>query len=74
MNLKPTSGRNELLKLMKKKELRKAKRKTKLIKDIALLLALVLITFRWLFTVMNERKKAEIRENNETEQVIENLE
>ena len=57
-----------------KKELRKAKRKTKLIKDIALLLALVLITFRWLFTIMNERKKAEIRENNETEQVIENLE
>jgi hypothetical protein len=45
-----------------------------LIKDIALLLALVLITFRWLFTIMNERKKAEIRENNETEQVIENLE
>jgi len=57
-----------------KKELRKAKRKTKLIKDIALLLALVLITFRWLFTIMNERKKAEIRENNKTEQVIENLE
>lgn len=57
-----------------KKELKKAKRKTKLIKDIALLLALVLITFRWLFTIMNERKKAEIRENNETEQVIENLE
>ena len=57
-----------------KKELRKAKRKTKLIKDITLLLALILITFRWLFTIMNERKKAEIRENNETEQVIENLE
>ena len=48
-----------------KKALRKSKAKTKLIKDIALLLALILITCWWLFTIMNERKKAEIRENNE---------
>ena len=48
-----------------KKALRKAKSKTKLLKDIALLLALILI-FCWrLFTIMNERKKAELRENNE---------
>lgn len=57
-----------------KKELRKAKRRIKLIKNIALLLALILITFRWLFTIMNERKKAEIRESNETQQIIENME
>ena len=62
-----------------KKELRKSKRKTKLIKDIALLLALILM-FCWrLFTIMNERKKAEIRENtdvvddNNIEGVVENL-
>ena len=54
-----------------KKELRKAQRKTKLIKDIALLVALILMTCWWLFTIMNERKKAEIREKNE---VIENTE
>ena len=48
-----------------KKALRKAKSKSKLLKDIALLLALILI-FCWrLFTIMNERKKAELRENNE---------
>ena len=63
-----------------KKELRKSKRKTKLIKDIALLLAIILMTCRWLFTIMNEQKKAELRENNETvenndiEEVIEDLE
>jgi len=63
-----------------KKELRKAKRKTKLLKDIALLLALFLMFFWWLFTVMNEQKKAELRnnsetiENNDIEEVIEELE
>ena len=62
-----------------KKELRKAKRKTKLLKDIALLLALFLMFFWWLFTVMNEQKKAELRnnsetiENNDIEEVIEEL-
>jgi len=57
-----------------KKELRKSKRKTKLIKDIALLIALMLMVFRWLFTIMNEQKKAELRQNNEIEDIIENLE
>ena len=63
-----------------KKELRKAKRKTKLLKDIALLLALFLMFFWWLFTVMNEQKKAELRnnsetiENNDIEEVIGELE
>ena len=63
-----------------KKALRKSKDKTKLLKDIALLLALMLITFWWLFTIMNERKKAELREasetieNNDIEEVIEELE
>ena len=63
-----------------KKTLRKWKAKTKLLRDIALLLALLLITFWWLFTIMNERKKAELRENNELvenndiEEVIEELE
>ena len=62
-----------------KRALKKSKAKTKLIKDIALLLALILITCRWLFTIANERKKAEIRENNESvdnniEEVIEDLE
>ena len=57
-----------------KKELRKAKRKTKLIKDIALLLALILMTCWWLFTIVNEQKKAELRENNEIEEIIENIE
>ena len=63
-----------------KKELRKAKRKTKLLKDIALLLALFLMFFWWLFTVMNEQKKAELRntseaiETNDIEEVIEELE
>ena len=63
-----------------KKALRKAKAKTKLLKDIALLLALMLITFWWLFTIMNEQKKAELKENNELienndiEEVIEELE
>jgi len=63
-----------------KKELRKAKRKTKLLKDIALLLALILMFCWWLFTIMNEQKKAELRQNSETienndiEKVIEELE
>ena len=63
-----------------KKELRKAKRKTKLIKDIALLLALILMICWWMFTILNEQKKAELRaaseavENNDIEEVIENLE
>ena len=63
-----------------KKALRKSKAKTKLIKDIALLLALILITCWWLFTIMNEKKKAELRdsneinENSEIEEVIEELE
>ena len=57
-----------------KKELRKSKRKTKLIKDIALLIALILITCWRLFTVINEHKKAELRENNQIEEIIENLE
>ena len=57
-----------------KKELRKAKRKTKLIKDIALLIALILITCWWLFTIVNEHKKAESKENNDIEEVIETLE
>lgn len=63
-----------------KKELRKSKRKTKLLKDIALLIALMLMIFWRLFTIMNEHKKAELREssetieNNDIEEVIENLE
>ena len=57
-----------------KKELRKANRKTRLVKDIALLIALILITCWWLFTIINEHKKAELRENNDLEEVIENLE
>ena len=63
-----------------KKELRKANRKKDLIKNIALLVALILM-FCWrLFTIMNERKKAEIRDNNQVventniEEVIEDLE
>jgi hypothetical protein len=63
-----------------KKELRKANRKKDLIKNIALLVALILM-FCWrLFTIMNERKKAEIRDNNQVventniEEVIEELE
>ena len=63
-----------------KKALRKSKAKTKLLKDIALLLALILITCWWLFTIMSEQKKAELRqnyepvENNDIEDVIEDLE
>lgn len=63
-----------------KKALKKAKAKTKLLKDIALLLALILITCWWLFTIMNEKKKAELKDSNEInensdiEEVIENLE
>ena len=62
-----------------KKALRKSKAKTKLLKDIALLLALILITCWWLFTIMNEKKKAELRdsneinENNEIGEIIEEL-
>ena len=63
-----------------KKELRKSKAKTKLLKDIVLLLALILMTCWWLFTIMNEKKKAELKdaneinENNEIEEVVEKLE
>jgi len=63
-----------------KKALRKSKAKTKLLKDIALLLALILMICRRLFAVMNERKKAELQEshetieNNDIEEVIEILE
>ena len=63
-----------------KKALKKTKAKTKLLKDIALLLALILITCWWLFTIMNEKKKAELKDSNEInensdiEEVIENLE
>ena len=49
-----------------KKQLRKAKRKTKLIKDIALLIALILMICWWIFTILNEQKKAELRKNNNT--------
>jgi FMN phosphatase YigB (HAD superfamily) len=47
-----------------KKLLRESKAKTKLLKDIALLLASILITCWWLFTTVNEKKKAELREND----------
>lgn len=63
-----------------KKELRKSQRKTKLIKDILLLIALILMIFWRLFTIMNEQKKAELRQDSETiensdiEEVIEDLE
>ena len=63
-----------------KKTLRKAKAKTKLLKDIALLLALILMTCWWLFSIVNEQKKTQLRttsetvENSEVEEVIENLE
>ena len=56
-----------------KKALRKTNKKTKLIKDIALLIALILITCWWVFTIVNEHKKSELRENNDIEEVIENL-
>ena len=63
-----------------KKELRKANKKKKLLRDIALLIALMLMIFWRLFTIMNEHKEAELRENsgtidnNDIEKVIENLE
>ena len=57
-----------------KKELIKSKRKTNLIKDIALLLALILMACWWIFTIVNENKKAELRENSNIEEVIETLE
>ena len=57
-----------------KKELRKANKKKRLLKSIALLIALLLIIGWWLFTIMNEHKKAELRENSEVEEVIENME
>ena len=57
-----------------KKELRMANKKKRLIKSIALLIALLLIIGWWLFTIVNEHKKAELRENNEVEEVIENME
>lgn len=57
-----------------KKELRKANKKKNLIKSIALLVALLLMIFWWLFTIMNEHKKAELKGNSEVEEVIENME
>ena len=57
-----------------KKALRKANRKKALIKNIALLIALILIICRRVFSIINERKKAELMENNKIEQVIENIE
>lgn len=57
-----------------KKELRKANKKSRLIKSIVLLVALLLMIFWRLFTIMNEHKKAELRENNDIEEVIEILE
>ncbi len=63
-----------------KKALKKSKAKTKLLKDIALLLALILITCWRMFTIINEKKKAEIKENSnhlentDIEEVINDLE
>ena len=63
-----------------KKALRKSKAKTKLLKDIALLVALILVTFWRLFTIMNEQKKAELKQNSEPvensdiEEVLQELE
>lgn len=63
-----------------KKQLRKAKRKTKLIKDIALLIALILMICWWIFTILNEQKKAELRKDNQStentniEEIIDHLE
>ena len=60
-----------------KRELRKAKRKSKLIKDIALLMALILMTCRWVFTTMIEYKKAETKKNTdivENSEILENNE
>lgn len=57
-----------------KKELKKVNRKTKLTKDIALLIALILIMCWWIFTIVNEHKKAELRDNNDIGGVIEELE
>lgn len=63
-----------------KKELRKSKAKTKLIKSIALLVALILMFCWWLFSVMNAQKQAQSKENyesienNDIEEVIEDLE
>jgi len=63
-----------------KRVLKKSKAKTKLLKDIALLLALMLIICWRMFTVINEKRKAETKENDETikntdiEEVIKDLE
>jgi hypothetical protein len=63
-----------------KRALRKSKAKTKLLKDIALLVALILVTFWRLFTIMNEQKKAELKQNSEPvensdiEEVLQELE
>ena len=63
-----------------KRALRKSKAKTKLLKDIALLVALILVTFWRLFTIMNEQKKAELKqnsepvENNDIKEVLQELE
>ncbi len=56
-----------------KKQLRESKKKTKLIKDIALLVALILMTCWWLFTIMNEQKKLENKQNEDTTEITENL-
>ncbi len=47
-----------------KKSLRKANKKKNLLKSFALLLALILMFCWWLFTVMNEQKKAENNANS----------
>ena len=57
-----------------KKELREVNKKSKLIKSIALLIALILMIFWRLFTIINEHKKAESMQNNDVGEVIENLE
>ena len=57
-----------------KKELRTANKKSRLIKSIALLIALILMIFWRLFTIMNAHKKAELKGNNDVEEVIQNLE
>ena len=50
-------------------------RKKKLIKDITLLVALILITFWRLFTIMNEQKKLENNQNiDKVDEIIANIE
>ena len=58
-----------------KKLLRKMNRKKKLIKDITLLVTLILITFWRLFTIMNEQKKLENKQNiDKVDEIIANIE